>query len=76
MERHSLRAFLGIGVLVVLAWVGIALVGKLHNGGGMVALFVLWVVVVLGVLGLVLWSVASARRARIERRVEGSGARK
>lgn len=76
MERHSVRALLSIGVLVVLAWVGIALAGKLHNGGGVVTLFVIWIIVVAAVLGVVIWSVLEARRARLERRPESGSQRK
>lgn len=76
MERHSVRALLSIGVLVVLAWVGIALVGKLHNGGGVVTLFIVWLIVVAAVLGAVIWSILEARRARLERRPEAGRERK
>jgi uncharacterized protein (DUF58 family) len=70
MERHSLRALLGIGLLVILAWLGIALFAKIHTGGAPVALVVVWVLGVMAALAIVLWSVREARQARLERRPE------
>lgn len=76
MERHSLRALLSIGVLVILAWVGIALVAKLHGHTSLVVSLVIWGVVVLGVAAVAVWSLVEGRRARLERRVEGTRDRK
>lgn len=76
MERHSLRALLSVGLLVVLAWIGIALAGKLHNGGGVVAVFILWAVLVAALLASALWSIVQARHARLERRSEATDQRK
>lgn len=70
MGRHSLRALLGVGLLVILAWLGIALFAKMHTGGAPLALVIVWAVGVLGLLGFVLWSVRQARQARLERRPE------
>ncbi len=72
MERHSLRALLGIGLLVILAWLGIVLFAKIHTGGAPAGLAILWVVVVLLALGFVLWSVRQGRQARLERKPEKS----
>lgn len=76
MERHTLRAVLGIGLLVVLAWIGIALFDKLHEGHAPIALLVIWGVAVLAVVFLVFRSVGNARQARIERRPEAEVRRK
>lgn len=70
MERHSLRALLGIGLLVILAWLGIVLFAKIHAGGAPVVLVAVWVVCLLAALVVVLWSVREARQARLERRPE------
>ena len=70
MGRHSLRALLSIGLLVILAWVGIALVAKMRTGAAPVALIIAWAVGALALLAMVLWSVREARQARLERRPE------
>lgn len=70
MERHSLRALLGVGLLVILAWLGIVLFAKIHTGGAPVALAIVWVVAVLVALALVLWSVRQARQARLHHQPE------
>lgn len=74
MERHSLRALVLVGVLIVLAWVGIALFAK-HGGGGRVVLLVIWAVAEAGVLASLLWNVWQARQARLERRPEATRGR-
>lgn len=71
MERHSVTALLSVGLLVILAWIGIALVGSLH-GGAFVALIVIWAVVVAGLVGVAIWNLAEARRCRLERRSEAT----
>jgi len=70
MGHHSLRALLGIGLLVILAWLGIALFAKMHSGGAPTGLVVAWAVGVVVALVMVLWSVRQARQARIERKPE------
>jgi uncharacterized protein (DUF58 family) len=72
MERHSLRALLGVGLLVILAWLGIALFAKIHTGRAPAALVVVWVLGVVAALAIVLWSVRQARQARLERRPEST----
>jgi uncharacterized protein (DUF58 family) len=76
MERHSLRALLSIGLLVVLAWAGIALFAKLHGHVGLSPWVVVWAVAVIVVMGAAIWSIAEARRARLERRPEATRGRK
>jgi len=75
MERHSLRALLSIGLLVVAAWIGIALVGKLHGTGGWTIFIVVWGVAMAALLWFALRSVFHARRARVERRSEETNGR-
>lgn len=70
MERHSLRALLGVGLLVILAWLGIVLFAKMQTGGAPVGLAVVWVLGVVAALGIVLWSVRQARQARLQRKPE------
>lgn len=67
MERHTLRALLSVGVLVIVMWLGIALFAHLHAAGRGAGLVVLWAVVALVVLGFALWNLVQARRARVER---------
>lgn len=74
MERHSVTALLSVGLLVILAWIGIALVGRLH-GGEFVALIVIWAIVVAALLGFAIWNLAEARRCRLERRSEATRGR-
>jgi len=66
MERHSLWALVSIGLLVILAWLGIALFGKAYTGGASVVLIVLWAIAVLAVLGFAFWNLVQGRRNRIE----------
>ena len=70
MERHSLRALLGIGLLVILAWLGIVLFAKIRTGNAPIVLVILWVLGALAALAMVLWSVRQARKARLEREPE------
>lgn len=70
MERHSLRALLGVGLLVILAWLGIVLFAKIHTGGAPMGLAIVWLLGVLAALALVLWSVRQARQARLHRKPE------
>ena len=70
MGRHLLRVLVSIGLLVILAWVGIVLFAKLEAGVGVTALIVMWAVALVLVVGSVIWSVLQARRARLERRPE------
>lgn len=72
MERHSLRALLSVGLLVILAWMGIALIAKLHGQGAPVVLVVLWAIAAVVVVGYTVWSLVLARRARLERRSEAT----
>lgn len=72
MECHSLRALASIALLIPLAWVGIALVGKVHAGGGLTTLIAVWAIVMAAVIGAAVWSLVQARQARLERRPEGA----
>jgi small-conductance mechanosensitive channel len=70
MERHTLRALLSVGVLVIVTWLGIALFAHMHAAGRGTGLVVIWAVVALVVLGFALWNLLQARRARVERSSE------
>ena len=74
MERHSITALMSVALLVIFAWVGIALVGSLH-GGVFVTLIVIWAVTLAVLLGVAIWNLVAARRARLERRSEAARVR-
>ena len=67
MERHPLRVLLSVGLLVVLAWLGIALFLMPHAHGVPVVLVVLWAIAVVMVLGFEVRNLMQGRRARLER---------
>ena len=69
MERHSLRALISVGLLVLLAFLGIALFAK-HGGGGRLVLIVIWAATAVAILVSTIRSVMQARQARLERRPE------
>ena len=73
MDRYSLRALLSVGLLVVLAWLGIALFAKTQSGHGEpVVLVVLWSIAVLVVLGFAAWNLMQGRRARLQHKPEAT----
>lgn len=76
MGSYSLRALVSVGLLVVGAWLGIALFAKLHSSGGMVVPLVVWAVVMAALLVFAIQSLMFARRARLNRRPEDTIARK
>jgi len=75
MDRYSLRALLSVGLLVVLAWLGIALFVGTHVQGVSVVLVVLWSIAVIVVLGFAAWNLMQGRRARLLHKPEAPGRR-
>lgn len=70
MERYSLRALLSVGLLVILAWLGIALFVRTQGQSASVVLVVLWAIAVVVVLGFAAWNLMLGRRARLQHKPE------